>query len=339
MTNFIIYAASIMCLLLTLTASGVSAASPKDFVGRWVMTVGHKTFLVLTINGDGAGVTGSLRRPQHFQTSGAPGGLMSFSHVSPDVEQDAIVQSSYEVGRLRFVAKAPADKGSGDEYEMTLAGGDQASLSLVGFVQLGGEPWAVSRVHDLSKLAVATDWDPNRSYLPDDSVPPNAEMQGIIAADQKARQTAMTLTQEQWAVIAKQDAERREATRRLLAAGSLHAAQDFASAAFIFQHGDTPEDYLLAHTLALVAVAKGDAGATWIAAATLDRYLNSIGKPQIYGTQFHNKGTKPFTQEPYNRALISNALRRQLGVPPLSAQEEQRKRYNAPVPKSTQPPK
>lgn len=134
-------------------------------------------------------------------------------------------------------------------------------------------------------------------------------------------------------MISKQDAERREATRRLLAAGSLHASQDFASAAFIFQHGDTPEDYLLAHTLALVAVAKGDAGAAWIAAATLDRYLNAIGKPQIYGTQFHTKDAKPYTQEPYNRELISDSLRRQLDVPPVSAQEEQRKRYDAPASK------
>ncbi len=42
-----------------------------------------------------------------------------------------------------------------------------------------------------------------------------------------------------------------------------------------------PDDYLLAHTLAMIAVAKGDEGSLWIGTATLDRYLQSVGKPQI----------------------------------------------------------
>ena len=100
-------------------------------------------------------------------------------------------------------------------------------------------------------------------------------------------------------------------------------------AANVFQHGDSPNDYLLAHTLAMVAVRKGRNDALWIATATLDRYLQSIKQSQIYGTQFLTPGDKPTTQEPYDRTLISDALRRQLGVPQLSAQEEQRKQYDA----------
>jgi hypothetical protein len=103
----------------------------------------------------------------------------------------------------------------------------------------------------------------------------------------------------------------------------------FQRAAYVFQHGDTPDDYLLAHTLAMVAVARGQSGAVWIASATLDRYLNSIHQPQIYGTQFRTKPNEPATQEPYNRTLISDALRRQLRVPSQAVQEEQRKRYDA----------
>lgn len=309
--------------------TGVGTDLSRDFVGRWVMKVGHRNFVVLVIRDDGAGVKGDLSRPQDFQESG-----MSFSHVSVNAERDVIVHSSYEGGRLHFVARDPANKGSSsDEYEMTMSGTDQASLSFVAFASMGQDPWVINRVQGAGELSVAADWDPNRSYVQDDSALPNAEMKRIIDEDQKARQPTR-LSKEQWAVISKQDAERREATRRLLAAGSLHAGQDFASAAFIFQHGDTPDDYLLAHTLALVAVAKGETGATWIAAATLDRYLDAIGKPQIYGTQFHNKNAGPHTQEPYNRDLISDSLRHQLGVPSVSAQEEQRKRYDMPPPKS-----
>jgi len=37
-------------------------------------------------------------------------------------------------------------------------------------------------------------------------------------------------------------------------------------------------DYLLAHVLASVAVAKGDSKSLWISAASLDRYLQLIGQ-------------------------------------------------------------
>ncbi len=115
---------------------------------------------------------------------------------------------------------------------------------------------------------------------------------------------------------------------KLLSEGALHTSDDFIDAAFIFQHGDTPDDYLLAHTLDMVAVAKGNSGALWIGTATLDRYLQSIGQKQIYGTQFKTLQGTPVTQEPYNKTLISDALRKQLGVPSLQAQEKQREQYD-----------
>jgi hypothetical protein len=53
-------------------------------------------------------------------------------------------------------------------------------------------------------------------------------------------------------------------------ARALQTAEDFREAALVFQHGPLPEDLL---ALAMVAVAKGDPSALWIATATLDRYL------------------------------------------------------------------
>ena len=59
----------------------------------------------------------------------------------------------------------------------------------------------------------------------------------------------------------------------------------------IFQHGTKPEDYLLAHVLATAALRKGGAPlAPGLVAATLDRYLQSIGQPQVFGTQFLSVG-------------------------------------------------
>jgi hypothetical protein len=146
-------------------------------------------------------------------------------------------------------------------------------------------------------------------------------MRKIFEEDQKVRQNQASLTSADWDVINREDSVRRTLTAKLLADGQLKSAEDYRWAAFIFQHGSSSDDYLLAHTLAMVAVAKGDSSSLWIGAATLDRYLQSAGKPQIYGTQF--KFGNDASQEPFNRKLISDSLRRELGVPNLESQAEQ----------------
>lgn len=144
-------------------------------------------------------------------------------------------------------------------------------------------------------------------------------------ADREINMAAMTIQQRtDWSnKIGPRDAQRRKQVTELIERDSLQTGDDFEEAAFVFQHGDRPEDFLLAHTLATVAVAKGSSKSRWISAATLDRYLHRIQQPQIYGTQYFvgpNKGDK-FTQEPYNRQLISDALRRDMCVPEQAAQQ------------------
>jgi hypothetical protein len=202
---------------------------------------------------------------------------------------------------------------------LTLTGPEEATLK---FADAAFDAWTLKRLPRGAVAAVSTYWEPTRSYSQDDDMPSSAEMRQIFEADQQPRQQWANLSDVQRAVITKDDTERRRHTQQLLAGGQLHTAEDFKRAAFIFQHG-TSEDYLLAHTLAMVAVANGDASALWIASATLDRYLQAIGKPQVYGTQFTSGPNQSLTQEPYNPALISDALRRQLDVPPLAEQQKQ----------------
>jgi hypothetical protein len=145
----------------------------------------------------------------------------------------------------------------------------------------------------------------------------NPVMRSLFAEDQRVR--LQNVPAWQWG-----DDKRREQVHKLLAENALKTGKDFEEAAFIFQHGDTPDDYLLGHTLAMVAVAKGDARALWIATATLDRYLQAIGRKQIFGTQFRllpgingKIDTKaPWTQEPYDPTLVPDSLRTELGVVP-----------------------
>jgi len=301
------------------SASAMEDSMPGDYSGQWVMKFAQRNLMVLTLKVQNGSASGSLRRPEHFQLTG-----VSVSRISSASRTLPIVRGWVKRGKLHFVTQNPSDKTDEDEFEMVLTFHDQA---LIKPAEYPADSLVLQRVSGSEEIRLATDWDPNRSYVQDDSDAPNAEMKKIFAEDQRVRQNAPS--KEEWTKITRTDAERCEATRKLLAAGELHTGQDFARAAFVFQHGDQPEDYLLAHSLAVIAMSKGDTAAVWIAAATLDRYLQSVGKPQIYGTQFLNKGDH-WTQEPYNRDLMSDALRHHLGVPSTSAQQEQLKQYGAP---------
>jgi hypothetical protein len=151
----------------------------------------------------------------------------------------------------------------------------------------------------------------------------NKEMSAIFAADQAPRSsTGATVN---WAIVGPEDEVRRARTKALLDTGRLTTGADFYHAATVFQHGTTAADYMLAHTLAVAALARGRSDAAWMAAATLDRYLQAVGHAQIYGTQFKTPDRKNTTQEPYDRALISDALRESLNVPTLAEQEIRRR--------------
>ena len=143
----------------------------------------------------------------------------------------------------------------------------------------------------------------------------NPEMAEIFASDQADRAGDID-----WTQVSRRDAVRRQRTRELLDAGALVSAQDFYGASFVFQHGGEPEDYLLAHTLAVRATALGHPKAEWIAAATLDRYLQSIARDQIYGTQYTMSPTAPASQGRYDQSLLPDFLRTASGVESLAEQ-------------------
>ena len=152
------------------------------------------------------------------------------------------------------------------------------------------------------------------------AIPDNAEMAQIFADDQAARMGGDI----DWEVVRREDAARAARTREMLDAGELRTGNDFWEAAFIFQHGGEAEDYLLAHVMAVHAVSLGSERARWIAAATLDRYLQETGQDQIYGTQFRPGPEGGLTMEPYDRELLPDFIRERARVPVLAEQEAQR---------------
>jgi hypothetical protein len=314
------YGQGLTTFLLLFAMHGAAVAdSSSGLSGEWILNLGKHTFMILSIQPGGSkeqAVSGSLSRPLRFQISDG----ISFSRIQGPTEVEPIVASEWKGSALSITVQNPSDKTDEDTYLLRVKDATHAELQLVG---ISSPPMALVRAQ--GQVSVFNDWEPNRRYSPDDDAASNPQMKQIYDEDQRVREPGHPID---WAVVGKADAARREATRKLLEEGALHSGEDFNWAAFVFQHGGSPNDYLLAHTLAMVAVRRGYSDAIWIAAATMDRYLQSINQPQVYGTQFTTRPGKPTTQEPYDRTLISDALRRQLDVPTMAAQDERRKQYD-----------
>jgi hypothetical protein len=133
---------------------------------------------------------------------------------------------------------------------------------------------------------------------------------------------------------------RRTTLHAMLSRGDITSATDLYEAAFVFQHGETAPDYLLAHVLSLDALAKGFTRAKWISVATLDRYLQLIGQPQIFGTQFPFDPTLPHpaanggrfsgrTQAPFDATFLPAYLRQDFCVPDLEQQKKNLQTLNS----------
>lgn len=305
---------------MMLWVAPIHAQVPADPAGTWAMRADGRTAALLTLRRDPS----------------APGGWAA-DLVRPDnmmLTQAHVVLGMTGPGRarkLRLLDKA------GDTFEFKYAeprpneGGDVDTFKLIdsGFAEWGLKDGPVAPIllaRARPREAIASDFNPRQGYQLDEPWPTNPGMTRLFDEDRAARRDVAHID---WPVVGPQDAARRQATRKLLDSGALRSGDDFRHAAFVFQHGDKPEDYLLAHGLAILAVARGGSDAVWIAAASLDRYLQAIGRKQIYGTQFTTPQGSPTTQEPYDRATIPDATRIATGVPSQAMQEQQRKEMEA----------
>lgn len=123
---------------------------------------------------------------------------------------------------------------------------------------------------------------------------------------------------------ARKDVARRTRVLQLYTSDSLRTPQDWVRAAFILQHGNVPEHYLLAHELAVAAASQGcGLVATWLAAATEDRFLTSIGRLQRFGTQkFGGNGSHTMIATNRSSLAVTDLVRHAFGVPPLPNDSE-----------------
>jgi hypothetical protein len=157
----------------------------------------------------------------------------------------------------------------------------------------------------------------------------NAELLRMFEEDQADR--APGAGGIDWAVVGPRDEARLKRTRELYVAGLLRSGADWMRAALIFQHSHRSEDYLLAHEMCLAALAQGETRAAWLAAATLDRFLRSLGRHQRFGTQFEPDPGGRLAVAPVDDA-VTDALRAAVEVPPLAEARALAERLGRPRP-------
>lgn len=122
-----------------------------------------------------------------------------------------------------------------------------------------------------------------------------------------------------WTVVARKDAERRKEVIERFRAAQVRTGNDYFRAALILQHGETAVDYYAAWGLALEAVRRGtsEPSARWLVAATYDRFLWAVGRPQRFGTQFQRAEGR-WTVDPIDTSVCDEE-RAEWNVPPLES--------------------
>lgn len=163
--------------------------------------------------------------------------------------------------------------------------------------------------------------------LPAQTVPCAAsdELAEIYIADQGDRKESPI----DWSVVGRRDWERRERVGELIAAAELRCPADFFHAAMVYQHGHSPSHYLLAHILATAAAFQGHEPAVKLSASTLDRYLGTVGQPQVFGTQLRKMPWEgDLSPEPFDREMLPDFVRQLYNVPSLADLEARLERMN-----------
>lgn len=309
----------IFVLLLFCLAAPVAAADPA---GLWALRAEGKTLMLFEVQRTARGWRGVWTQPAHYTTDGDV-----FTGIESTTKRQMTREAHAVPKGVELVFDNPWSGGAPDSLIIRAVDATTAGMTWAAFATT---PYILTRVKTRPGFGP---WQVDRGYVPDTNRSTNVEMTGIFDADQAARADPASID---WKQVSPADTVRRRRTQALLDLGLLSSGDDFYHAAYVFQHGDAPDDFLKAHALAVIAIARGRRDATWIAAATLDRYLQQIGQPQIYGTQFNRPGTQ-FTQDPYNRALLSDTVRRASHVPPLADQERQRHDWDSRIPLTRAP--
>jgi tetratricopeptide (TPR) repeat protein len=158
-----------------------------------------------------------------------------------------------------------------------------------------------------------------------DSIADNQELAEIYKNDQADRMTDDI----NWGEVMQRDRLRRARVTEMLDSNLVQTSNDYQNAAMVFQHGGDSASYKMAVELMQKAIELDSTTNKWLLAAATDRYLLSIDKPQIYGTQYQKFGEdEPWQLGEIDTTQITDAQRIEYGVETLAEQREKVKRMN-----------
>ena len=184
--------------------------------------------------------------------------------------------------------------------------------------------------------------------LPQDGAPSQKEISRELAEMHREDQK----DQNEWTMEGDADFSRRQKVRRdrvleIVELELLDGVEDYDHAAVLLQHGDGPEDFLLAHMLSVPCGLENIPFGRFMTAATLDRYLMIVGYGgdrggfglQIFGTQSSSEFPGDVVYEEYPAHYVDETLRQIYDAgPPLrltsEAKKELKKRPEPPSPKT-----
>ncbi|MEL6770327.1 MAG: hypothetical protein AAFP18_04605 [Bacteroidota bacterium] len=148
----------------------------------------------------------------------------------------------------------------------------------------------------------------------------NPELRALYEADYRDHGQGLQHGTPEYDAMRARDRDRRQRAAEIVAEESSLVAEDYYHAAWLFNHGDTPDDAWQSHVWAKEAAELGHRPARWLAAAAYDRWRMYSGQPQKYGTQFVPDGKRHrlWDVEP----STTDAERAAWDVPPLAEQLE-----------------
>lgn len=121
------------------------------------------------------------------------------------------------------------------------------------------------------------------------------ELAAIVKADQDDRKDWNSKTPEEMQEVANRDLLRRKRVGEIFGEGCFSKAKDFAAAALVYQHGDSPDHFFQAFIWAKRAVDLGDKSQKRLMALAIDRYLVNIGHKQLFASQASKPDMSPET--------------------------------------------
>lgn len=258
-----------------LDAKSKAAINEPDFAKRAVALDEVQTGVMALINDD------KLQTGEHFRK--AAGLVSGFSFE--------FAQIRYE---LVLAALASGDKDAatqiGRNWDALLVSMSRGRRIGVDNMKLG-PGMARYQLKPTDKVIIKVYKDPASALKAATNAKDNTEVQAIVDADQKIRQSDWSkLTMKDYERIAKEDGARLARIKEIIRQGRLTTANDFGNAGLVCQHGETFEDYALAHELSVCAVLLGKKSESWLAGASYDRMLYNSGYAQRFATQYSMMG-------------------------------------------------